>query len=237
MGTESASPLARLRQLGPQWAAVSSNAFAGMAESPERYAAAARLVGAWLDRLRGAAPAVDGADAAECDEDHDEGAQAVAAALLGAWDERESADVAAGLTLPLTATERDALTAAAFAIRYGEVTGWLAARRRRQSMARATAQTGRTRSDWLVLDEAGDPAGDPFIAYRRLEVDPVTGSGVLVETRPDDDFTGVVHVVQLVSVDPASGELTADNSSKYWEFGSATEREERVSALRSSLAR
>jgi hypothetical protein len=252
MGTQ--SPLDRLRQLGPQWAAGSAEAFGGMTQSPERYAAAGRLVAAWLERLRpieadvasggggadragGAGELVGAGEAGgECDEDHDAGAQTVAAALLDAWDGREDADVARGLALPLTEAERDALTVAAFAIRYGEVTGWLAARRRHRAMARAAAQTGRPRGDWLVLDEAGDPSGDPFIAYRRLEVDPVTGSGVLVETRPDDDFTGVVHVVQLVSVDPVSGELTADNSSTYWEFGTAGEREERVSALRSGSA-
>src|ERR1700753_3618034 len=97
------SPLVRLRQLGPQWAGASGGAFAGMAQSPERYAAASRLVAAWLDRLRAAAPGesaapgepgapVAGAAGAEAglesDEDHDEGAQAAAAALLDAWDGR-----------------------------------------------------------------------------------------------------------------------------------------------------
>jgi hypothetical protein len=250
---EPVAPLDRLRRLGPQWASASGDAFAGMAQSPERYAAAARLVAAWLDRLRGAGKAtIAGASEAgatggggeaggagevhgpECDEDHDEEAQTVAAALLDAWDGRESgAGPAAGLALPLTGAERAALTAAAFAIRYGEVTEWLASRRRHRAMARAAGR----RAGWLVLSEAGDPAGDPFVAYRRLEVDPVTGAGVLVETRPDDNFTGVVHVVHAISVDPASGALTADNSSKYWEFGTVEEREERVSELRSGQAR
>jgi hypothetical protein len=89
----------------------------------------------------------------------------------------------------------------------------------------------------VVLDEVGDPAGDPFVAYRRLEVDPVTGSGVLVETRPDESFTGVVHTVHAVSVDPASGELNTDNSAGYWEFDSAPAREEHVAALRADRGR
>ncbi len=231
------SPLVRLRQLGPQWAGASGGAFAGMAQSPERYAAASRLVAAWLDRLRAAAP--DAAEPSEGpgDEGRDRVAQAAAAALLDAWDHRKQGTgdaVADGTGLPLTDAERAALTTAAFAIRYGEVTAWVAARRRRRAMARAAAQANGGSGGWLVLDETGDPAGDPFIAYRRLEVDPVTGAGVLVETRPDESFTGVIHGVQIISVDPATGELTADNDAEYWEFSSAEEREERVSALRAN---
>ncbi len=256
------SPLVRLRRLGPQWAGASGGAFAGMAQSPERYAAASRLVAAWLNRLRAAAPDADelseanetdvvggvgaagagggagmsgAAGADPGDEGHDRVAQAVAAALLDAWDRREQGTgdgVADGTGLPLTEAERAVLTTAAFAIRYGEVTAWVAARRRRRAMARAAAQANGGPGGWLVLDETGDPAGDPFVAYRRLEVDPVTGAGVLVETRPDESFTGVIHGVQIISVDPATGELTADNDAEYCEFSSAEEREERVSALR-----
>jgi hypothetical protein len=244
------SPLVRLRQLGPQWAGASGGAFAGMAQSPERYAAASRLVAAWLNRLRAAAPDaaepgepsetdvvgdVGAAGAGPGDEGRDRVAQAAAAALLDAWDHREQGTgdaVADGTGLPLTEAERAALATAAFAIRYGEVTAWVAARRRRRAMARAAAQANGGPGGWLVLDETGDPAGDPFIAYRRLEVDPVTGAGVLVETRPDESFTGVIHGVQVISVDPATGELTADNDAEYCEFSSAEEREERVSALR-----
>jgi hypothetical protein len=248
-GGEAASPLVRLRQLGPQWAAASGAAFAGMAQSPERYAAASRLVAAWLDRLRSLATEADGVAGADgaagvgepgSGRDEDEGAQAAAAALLDAWERRESGTgdpVADGSALPLTGAERESLAMAAFAIRYGEVTAWAAARRRQRAMARERGRTGRDPGGWLVLDEAGDPAGDPFVAYRRLEVDPVSGAGVLVETRPDESFTGVVHGVQLVSVDPANGELTADNDGKYWEFSSARDREEHVAALRDGHGR
>ncbi|HEY2521568.1 MAG TPA: hypothetical protein VGJ19_15760 [Streptosporangiaceae bacterium] len=236
--------------------AASGGAFAGMAQSPERYAAAARLVAAWLDRLREEAGKAGGAGELDLDgdEEHDQGAQAAAAVLVDAWDERESGtgDAAVdGAALPLTAAERAALTAAAFAIRHGEVMGELAARRRRRAMARAARGArdgggdegagdipeGGQPGGWLVLDEVGDPAGDPFVAYRRLEVDPVTGSGVLVETRPDESFTGVVHAVHAVSVDPASGELNADNSAGYWEFDSAPALEEQVAALRADRGR
>ncbi|MBV9792631.1 MAG: hypothetical protein JO016_01720 [Actinobacteria bacterium] len=176
----------------------------------------------------------------ELDEDRDEVAQAAATSLLEAWDQRDAGTgdaVADGTALPLTGDERAALAMAAFAIRYGEVTAWATARRRCRAMARARGQVAGGAGGWVVLDEAGDPAGDPFVAYRRLEVDPVSGTGVLVETRPDESFTGVVHGVQLVSVDPANGELTADNDGKYWEFSSASEREDQVAALRAGDGR
>ena len=88
---------------------------------------------------------------------------------------------------------------------------------------------------WAALDEAGDADGDPFIAYRRLEADPATGRGVLVETRPDDSFVGVTHEVRLMSVDPLTGELTVDSYDYSWESLSAPEREKHVAALRSNL--
>jgi hypothetical protein len=228
---------ARLHQLGRQWMATAEEAFAGVTHSPERYVAAGRLVAAWLDRLRALPPGPLPAqqhgqqpggpeDRAECDD-------AAAAALAGAWDARESDAVLDGAALPLSAAERAALTATAFAIRYAEVADWLAARRRRRALAAAAAGPG----EWVVLDEAGDAAGDPFIAYRRLEVDPVTGSGVFVQTRPDDSFRGVIHEVRTASVDLSTGELNIDPTDKHWEFNSASEREELVATLRSNSGR
>ena len=171
-----------------------------MDQSPERYAAAARLVAAWLERLRAAAArprARRGGRAAPrtaritttLSRRHGTG---------DAWDERESGAAPGGMDLPLTPPTH-ALTATAFAIRYGEVTGWLASRRRRRAIATATAGAGA--GGWC-LTEAGDAAGDPFVAYRRLEADPVTGSGVLVETRPDDALSGVIHAVRRFSSIP-----------------------------------
>jgi len=84
---------------------------------------------------------------------------------------------------------------------------------------------------------AGDADGDPFIAYRRIEVDPVTGHGVLVETRPDDSFTRAIHEVHLICVDPHTGELKYDSAEKLREFKSASERESHVAALRPGTAR
>ena len=41
---------------------------------------------------------------------------------------------------------------------------------------------------WAVLEESGEPAGDPFLPYRRLEVDVATGRALLVSATPDDEF-------------------------------------------------
>lgn len=222
----------RLRLLGRQWTAAAQDAFAGTTHSPERYMAAGRLVAAWLERLRALPPGPFTAQEPGRQDDRDEGDDAAAAALADAWEARDSGVPLGEGALPLTAAERAALTAAAFAIRYAEVADWLASRQRRRAIT-AAADTG----GWVVLDEAGDPAGDPFITYRRLEVDPITGSGVFVETRPDDAFSGVIHEVHLVSMDLQTGELNIDNSAKGWEFNSASEREELVAALRSNSDR
>jgi hypothetical protein len=227
-----AAPLARLRQLGPRWRAEAEDAFAGVAQEHGRYMAAGRLVSGWLDRLRGLAPG-PGPDGAHDDQGDKAADAAAAAALLDAWDARDSAAPAGAAALPLTPAERAALTACAFAIRYTEVAEWLAARQRRRAMAAARAAG---RPEWLVLDEAGEPAGDPFITYRRLEVDPETGTGVLVTTRPDDLFVTVIHEVRTVHVDLVTGELHVESDGSSFEFSSDTERERRVASLRGQEA-
>lgn len=222
-----AAPLARLRRLGPQWQAAAEGAFAGIAASPGRYVAAGRLVAGWLDRLRDLSPGQ------VADQDGEAADAAAAAALLDAWDARDAAVPGDAAALPLTTAERAALTACAFAMRYTEVADWLAARQRRRAMAAARAAG---RRDWVVLDTAGDPAGDPFITYRRLEVAPETGIGVLVTTRPDDRFVAVIHEVRSITVDPDTGELDIESSDFCMEVSSRDEREGIVDSLRAQQA-
>lgn len=224
-----AAPLARLRQLGPRWQAEAEGAFAGVAQAPARYVAAGRWVSGWLDSLRRLPPGPPAGRAHGGGPDDEAADVAAAAALLGAWDARDSAAPAADAGLPLTAAERAGLTTCAFAIRYAEVADWLTARQRRLAMAAARAAG---RREWLVLDEAGEPAGDPFITYRRLEVDPETGTGVLVTTRPDDRFVIVIHEVRAVRVDPGTGELDIESDHASFEFSSQEEREGHVRSLR-----
>lgn len=223
-----ATPLVRLRQLGPQWQAAAEDAFAGVTQSPGRYVAAGRLVCGWLELLRRLPPGQPSDQARDGAQDSEAADAAAAAALLDAWDTRDGAAPAAA-ALPLTAGERAVLTACAFAIRYTEVVDWLAARQRRRAMAAARA-TGRR--GWVVLDEAGEPAGDPFITYRRLEVDPETGIGILATTRPDDRFVTVIHEVRLVSVDLDTGELNIEIDAESLESSSHEERERIIDSLR-----
>jgi hypothetical protein len=227
-GTRTA-PLARLRELGPQWQATAEDAFAGIAQSPGRYVAAGRWVSGWLERLRGLPPGQVAEKAGGGARDSEATDTAAADALLDAWDTRDSADPADAAALPLTTAERAALTACAFAIRYTEVAGWLAARQRCRVMAGARAAG---REGWVVLEEAGEPAGDPFITYRRLEVDPATGTGVFVTTRPDDRFVAVIHEIQPAFVDPDTGKLDIEIAGDSFEASSHDERESIVDSLR-----
>ncbi len=94
---------------------------------------------------------------------------------------------------------------AALALRHREVVAEQAARRRVAALAAA-----RSRGDVrVVLETSGDPAGDPFRPYRRLEADVATGRALLVTTVPDGDFRGCVHVVEALQVDLATGALRA----------------------------
>lgn len=228
------APNERLRSLGSRWTAAAADAFAGMAASPERYLAASRLVAAWLDHLRALPSETEGRSETEgpsgTDGDNDDEA---ATALISAWETRESRSADIGAGLPLTAAERATLTVAAFAIRYGEVADRLSARARRRALADAAAGPG----GWVVLDESGDPVGDPFVSYQRLEAEAATGRGVLVQTRPDESFTGVIHEVHPVLVDPETGELSADYYESSCEFKSMEEREEQVAAIRADPGR
>src|SRR5579875_4033524 len=103
---ELAAPLARLRLLGAQWSSAAGNAFAALASSPERYLAAGRWVAAWLERLRGLPPGQGAGAESGGIEAGEEGDVAAAAALLAAWDARDSAAPVRDAPVPLTAAER-----------------------------------------------------------------------------------------------------------------------------------
>lgn len=90
---------------------------------------------------------------------------------------------------------------AALAMRSRELLALQAAARRVEAL-RAAAARGEA---WVVLESAGDPGGDPFLPYRRLEVEVATGRGLLVTAEPDEQFRGCVHAVEPVRVDPATG--------------------------------
>ncbi|MCW2723169.1 MAG: hypothetical protein JWN35_90 [Frankiales bacterium] len=97
----------------------------------------------------------------------------------------------------------DLVARAAMAMRYREVAGEQAAQRR----LRRLAEAGRSDRAWVVLEESGDPAGDPFLPYHRLEADAASGRALLVTATPDAEFRASVHAVQPVRVDLATGSV------------------------------
>lgn len=92
---------------------------------------------------------------------------------------------------------------AAFALRYRELVAEGGRReiRRRIDEARARGEA------WVVLDEAG-VAEAPFPQpYRRLEMRLADGLGLLLSAELDPDSGGIVHAIEGVRLDPASGEM------------------------------
>src|SRR5215510_1657041 len=66
---------------------------------------------------------------------------------------------------------------------------------RRRALMAAASRDGVA---WVVLEERGDPEGNPWSPYHRLEVRADTGDGLLVSTEPAEDLAGVVHRVRRV---------------------------------------
>jgi len=92
------------------------------------------------------------------------------------------------------------------AMRYRELRGEQAARRRLRRFEEGRAAGAR----WVVVEESGDPEGDPYRPYSRLEVAVTTGRGQLLSTAPDEDYRGVMHAVRRVRLDMDTGEVVED---------------------------
>lgn len=210
-------PGERLHALSHRWADASERAFAAGPANPAVYAGTIRLVRAVVDTLR---------------ED-----EASAAALLAAWDARSElvASVTAADDLVTTdGLEVELVVAAAFAMRHHEVLAETTRARRRETLADHGAV------GWAILEESGPHQGDPFVPYRRLEVDAGTGRAILATTHPDDTFTATIHRVEQLSFDRSSGQLTSAPTSQTWgeadtaptEFPDAEAREQHIRGLR-----
>ncbi len=114
-------------------------------------------------------------------------------------------------------------------MRQREISAAIALLRRRQQMA-AARDAGES---WTVLEESGDPRGDPFAPYTRLEVDVTSGRALLVTARPDADFRVSEHAVRVVRIDLATGELLDPEEPADEEVVTdADERESRARQLR-----
>ncbi|GAB3160635.1 hypothetical protein [Microbispora hainanensis] len=212
--TPAAGPREAAEELSRQWAATSERAFSAGLHQPDIYLRTTRLAGAVAEELRRRGRGIG--------------------SLLDAW--REHGDLVrrvARSSESLTAEGLDieAIAGAAFTIRYREVLEEVTCDDRLAALAAAPTDTR-----WVVLEESGYRPGDPFVPYRRLEADARTGRALLVTTRPDDAFTGCVHVVEQGFIDIDTGRLTAgDPARDVHEARSAAEREALVERLRPSL--
>ncbi len=206
-------PVAALRDLSRQWATIADRAFASGMSDPAAYARTLRFVTAAVEELR-----TRGNGATD---------------LLSAWAGHRDLVHAVADSDPrysLEGLDPEALAGAAFAMRYRELAETIAGARRLETLA-ALDDIG-----WVVAEESGPPEGDPFVPYRRLEIDRTRGLALAVSTYANDDFTATVHRVEQLRFDGADGTLAPidaeDPGSTAREFATADERERHVTELR-----
>ncbi|HEY4624932.1 MAG TPA: hypothetical protein VIH01_02875 [Blastococcus sp.] len=174
--------------LAASWEQAEARLYPTVLDSPELYQRIVRLVRLTADHLRLLGHGTSALVAAA-----ERGPQLVAAVV------DHSGVPASGLDLEL-------LARAAMAMRYRELRGEQAARRRLRRFEEGRAAGVR----WVVVEESGDPEGDPYRPYSRLEVAATTGRGQLLSTAPDEDYRGVMHAVRRVRLDVDTGEVVED---------------------------
>lgn len=199
------------------WQSAETQLFGALVSRPDAYRGVIEMVGATVDRLRALGPS----SAALRD----------AAPTIGAL----VRDVPEQDVLSADGIDPDLVGRAALALRYREVVAEQASLRRVELLSAARAG----QLAWLVLEETGEPAGDPCFPYRRLEAEAATGRALLVTTTPDDDFRTCQHRVEAVHIDLGTGRIehpggTGENPIR---CPNATDREERVKTLREASTR
>ncbi len=186
--TELDDDAARASRLAAGWRATADQTFGALAAQPDLYQRTALLAGDLARRLREAGPGLT--------------------ALLGAWESRDALVAEVTAARPGPAGDPAPAVATAFALRYAEVLAEVAAAQRLERLSAEGAD-----SEWVILEEAGSPEGDPFLPYRRVEAHRQTGRALLATTSPDDTLTGCVHEVASGRIDLATGRLDWDESS------------------------
>lgn len=154
---------------------------------PEAYEAALVLVRAVVDAL------AEVAGPEELAARYEDSAQLVADAV------RETAVSTGGLDLGVIA-------GAAFNIRYRDL---LAAAQREQAKQRIRAAAG-AGEEWVVLFETGRTEFAPLSPYRRLEMRVADGRGLHASIVPDPSTGDPVYAVEIVQLDPATGDWVHD---------------------------
>lgn len=167
------------------WDQAEGRLYPAVTTRPDLYQRVLTIVARTVDRLRGLGPSTG--------------------ALLAAAERGPElvADVMAEHGLSAHELDLDLLARAALAMRHREVVAEQSARRR----LRLVAEGQRTGVPWVVLEERGEYRGDPFMPYHRLEVEVATGRALLVTARGDDEFREVVHGVEELCLDLATGAL------------------------------
>jgi hypothetical protein len=172
-------------EVAAAWRASEAQLYGSLVWDPELYKRAVTLMGQVVEQLRGLGPSYDELRRA---------AQ-LPGELVG---QVVSAEQAGTISLdPLL------LGQAALSMRLREIVGEQARLRRLTRIAEAAHEDER----WVVLEESGEPHGDPLDPYCRLEVEVATGRALYVTVVPDDHFTGVLHEVATLEVDLDDGRV------------------------------
>ena len=202
--------------MATSWRAAEAELFTVLLGRPDVYEAVIVLVGATADLLRRLGPSTRAL----------QDAAATITALV--------AEAAAVAPATVNAIDPDLVGRAALALRHREVMVEQAALRRRDLLAAARAKT----AGWVVLEEAGEWAGDPLAPYRRLEAHATTGEALLVTAVPDDDFRTSRHEVDVLSVDLDTGRLSQSTArgGEPLRAADAAAREVQATTLRERLA-
>jgi hypothetical protein len=174
--------------LAASWERAEAQLYPAVLERPDLYERIIRLVRYVADHLRLLGPGTSALVAAAA-----RGPELVAAVV------DDSGIPSAELDLELVAR-------AALALRYRELRGEQAGRRRLRRV-----EDGRAAGvPWVVVEESGNAAGDPFLPYSRLEVATASGRGLLITTAADDEYRHVEHQLRRVRLDIGTGEVVED---------------------------
>lgn len=203
-------------QLASSWEQAEARLYPAVTTRPDLYQRVLTIVARTVEQLRGLGPSTGALLAAA-----ERGADLVS-------------DVMVEQGLSAHELDLDLLARAALAMRHREVTAEQAARRRLRLVAEGHRQGRR----WVVVEERGDSDGDPFMPYQRLEVEVGTGRALLVTARGDDEFRTVLHGVEELHVDLATGafEEAAAGGAAPTSHPDRAEREAHVTALQSDAS-
>ena len=176
-----------VEELARRWQSAEERLYPIVMVRPEAYEAALVLVRAVVDALA----EVDGTE--QLAARYEDSPRLVADAV------RETAVSTEGLDFGVIA-------GAAFNIRYRDL---LAAAQREQAKQRIRA-AARAGEAWVLLFETGRTEFAPLSPYRRLEMRVADGRGLHASIVPDPSTGDPVYAVEIVQLDPATGDWVND---------------------------